>query len=84
MLEKGRRTGEEYVDCRKRNLEVYLVEEMERVKATTFYFLPLGSVETRVFMKLTPERQKIQNRFIFMNAGLGNRAPSECGVKIKE
>ena len=84
MLEKGRRVGEEYVDCRKRNLQVYLLEETERVKETTFYFLPIGSVEKRLFMKLTPERQKIQNRFLFMNAGLGNRAPSECGVRMKE
>ena len=84
VLERSRRNDEPYTEYRSRVLQTYLEEELNRVKPTTFYFYPLGSVEPRKYMQLDYDKQAVFNKFIFMNAGLGNRAPSECGVRLKE
>ena len=84
VLERSRRNDEPYTEYRSRVLQTYLEEELNRVKPTTFYFYPLGSVEPRTYMQLDYDKQAVFNKFIFMNAGLGNRAPSECGVRLKE
>ena len=84
VLMQAQRDGEDYKDFRTRVLRAYLEEELERVEATTFYFMPRGSVTPRSFFRLDQDKQKQFNRFILMNSGLGNRAPSECGIRLKE
>ena len=75
LLMQAQRNNEDYIDFRTRILSAYLEEEFNCVKATTFYFLPIGSVTPRTYIRLDQERQREFNRFILMNSGLGNRVP---------
>ena len=74
-----------YQAYRERQLSLYVSQELFNVRKTTFLFSPQGSLslEQPPYSLLPAEYTGDLNKFLFMNAGLGNRHPTKEGIKFR-
>ena len=76
---------EGYVTYRQQLCDQYVEEKLMLVQKTTFMFMPSGSLQLGEppYSLMEAELVGDMNRFMFLNAGLGNRSPTKTGVKFK-
>ena len=80
----GLESWDDYV-YRDAQLSAYVDRELQAVKKTTFMFIPKESLnlEEPPFSLIPEDLVGELNKFLFMNAGLGNLCPTKEGVKFK-
>ena len=63
----------------------YIDAELTAVRKTTFMFMPQGSLvlDEPPYSQMDAELVGELNKFLFLNAGLGNRCPTKTGIKFK-
>ena len=81
----GLESWEDYLAYREDRLNNYVDRELQAVKKTTFMFIPQGSLslEEPPYSLIPEDLVGEMNKFLFMNAGLGNRCPTKEGIKFK-
>ena len=74
-----------YTEHRRIVSEEYVRDKLHLVRKTTFLFIPNGTLQLDEppYVQMDPELVGDLHKFLFMNAGLGNRCPTKTGIKFK-
>ena len=74
-----------YRQYREDMIKLYVEDELYAVRKTTFLFRPMESLnlKERPYVEIAEELKGEMHKFLFLNAGLGNRCPTKDKVKFK-
>jgi len=78
--------NELYSMFRERKLKNYMNEQLQEVSTTTFFFIPWRSIDLnqKPYSEIGEDEREVLYQFLFCNAQLGNRAPTQQGISFKQ